>query len=197
MLFPTTRISKDPGRPNTESLWSALPGGSGVMDGRDCTRPVVVGSVDVRHCVPVRDVSRSAETGASPHCWGVLFNSHTITVLIMLTWLRWWIMFILNTYRLIEVIFHHITLSIFTAKNRTYGDISSLSFSLSLSLCHPLPLSLFAIILGIKCHCFDTIAQTQKWFLKGDRAISRLLDLRGWRGPACLSEQKKGGDDRV
>ncbi len=134
MLFPTTRISKDPGRPNTESLWSALPGGSGVMDGRDCTRPVVVGWVDVRHCVPVRDVSRSAETGASPHRWGVLFNSHTITVLIMLTWLRWWIMFILNTYRRIEVIFHHITLSIFTAKNRTYGYISSLSFSLSLSV---------------------------------------------------------------
>lgn len=68
-------------------------------------------------------------------------------------------------------------------------NISSLSVTLSLRL--------FAIILGIKCHCFDTIAQTQKWFLKGDRAISLLLDLWGWRGPACLSEQKKGGDDRV
>lgn len=67
-------------------------------------------------------------------------------------------MFSLNTYRLIEFIFHHITLSVFTAKNRTYGDISSPSVSLS-----PSPsLALSAIILGIKCHCFDTIAQTQK-----------------------------------
>lgn len=80
-----------------------------------------------------------------------------------------------------EVMFHHISLYGFNAKNRTQRDISSLG--------HPLPR--FAITLGIKCHCFDTIAQTQKWLLKGDRAISLLLNLWGWRGPACLSEQKR------
>lgn len=70
MLFPTTQISNtgrlDTGvvafRHGVALIGSA--GGSGVMDGGDCTRPAVVGWVDARLCVPVRDVSRSTETGA-------------------------------------------------------------------------------------------------------------------------------------
>lgn len=115
---------------------------------------------------------------SSPHCGGVLFNSHTITVLIMLTWLRWWIMFSLNTYSLIEFIFHHITLLLQRTQGMGTFHLSHLFVTLSLAL--------FAIILGIKCHCFDTIAQTQKWFLKGDRAISLLLDL-----PVCQNKKKE------
>lgn len=72
---------------------------------------------------------------------------------------------------------------LYCREQNIWGHFISPSVTLSLA-----PL---AIILGIKCHCFDTIAQTQKWFLKGDRAISLLLDLWGWRGPACLSEQKR------
>lgn len=47
----------------------------GVTDGGYCPCPVVVGCLDARHCVPVREVSRSAETRASPHHGAVLFNS--------------------------------------------------------------------------------------------------------------------------
>lgn len=47
----------------------------GVTDGGYCPCPVVVGRLDARHCVPVREVSRSAETRASPHHAAVLFNS--------------------------------------------------------------------------------------------------------------------------
>lgn len=52
----------DRGRPQHGVTLICPAGSSGVMDGRDCTRPVVVGWVDARHCVPVRDMSRRAET---------------------------------------------------------------------------------------------------------------------------------------
>lgn len=174
-----------------ESLCSAPPAGSGVTDGGYRARPVVAGWVDARHCVPVRVMSRSTETGASPQRGAVLFNSHTITVLIMVTRLRRWIMFSLKYMQAYRVhLSPYFPVYVYCKEQNVWGHFISLSVTLSLPL--------FAIILGIKCHCFDTIAQTQKWFLKGDRAISLLLDLWGWRGPACLSEQKKkGGDDRV
>lgn len=71
MSFLTTRIFKNPVRLKTRAV--AFRGGvtlissacdSGVMDGNDCTHPVVAGWVDARHCVAVRDMSRRAETGA-------------------------------------------------------------------------------------------------------------------------------------
>lgn len=141
MLF---RNSNDPDRPNAKpppcfdvkSLRSAVVAGCGVMDCRDCTCPVVVGRVDTRQCVPVREVSRSNETGAAARGRAALFNSCAITVLIMFTRLRQWITLILNMCRLIDLIRRQITLSV--AKSRTNGDVSSLSVclreTLSLSL---------------------------------------------------------------
>lgn len=89
-MDPNTHTSKVPGRPHRlgVSKGRCAPRhlqGSGVTAGRCGTRPVVVGWVDVRHCVPVRDVSRRTETRASPQSGVVLFNSHTITALITVT----------------------------------------------------------------------------------------------------------------
>ena len=114
-------------------------------------------------CTCQRRVKRSWNQ-SSPHCRGVLFNSHTITVLIMLTWLRCWIMFSLNP---------GVQSSSFPTLLSPSLRQRTAQLSLSLSV------SPSAVTSGIKCQCFDTKAQTQKWFLKGDRAISLQLDVWG------------------
>lgn len=70
---------------------------------------------------------------------------------------------------------------IFNIKQNVGGHLISICVSVSRTL---------SVMLEIECHCFDTIAQTEKWFLKGDRAISLLLELWGWRR-TCLSVRTK------
>lgn len=53
------------------------------------------------------------------------------------------------------------------------------------------PFSLVWYNIRIKWHSFDAKGLTQKWFLKGEGAISQLLDLWGGRSCVYLPEQEK------
>lgn len=139
------------------------------MDGRDCTRSLVVGWVDAWHRVPVRDVSRGTETGAllavevccltaTPlQCSLHYINMIEVVNYVHLKYIQAYVVHLSPYY----------SVYLYSKEQNIWGHFISLSPSLAL----------FAIILGIKCHCFDTIAQTQKCFLKGDRAISLPLDI--------------------
>lgn len=113
-------------------------------------------------------LSKTCREELKPELFSLLFSSHTIILLIMLTWLGRGIIFPVILYTIMELFY-----------NKTRANLSGSQQKVWVSFSVSCLLPSTALILGIKCHCFDTKAQAKKWFLKGERAIRLSLDLLG------------------